>query len=66
VALRKHARKNVSLDKGAKLAEVIAIKALAAFPNVSAAFSQTACNPFSELTCVNSIYGDVLTWLNEF
>jgi hypothetical protein len=60
-----HARKNVSLDKGAKLAEVIAIKAVAAFPNVSAAFSQTIYCLGSELTCVNLNYGDVLTWRNE-
>ena len=60
------ARKKVSLFKGAKLAEVIAIKAEAAFPNGSAAFSQTICCLGSELTCVNPNYGDVLTWLNEF
>ena len=68
MASRMHARKKVSLDKGAKLAElaeVIAIKAVAAFPNVSAAFSQTIYCLGSELTCVNLNYGDVLTWRNE-
>jgi hypothetical protein len=56
-----HARKNASLDKGGKLAEVIAIKTVAAFQNGAAAFSQTIDRLDSESPSAKTIYGEAFT-----